>query len=138
MRPMSDKIFLDSNILIYGYSNSEPAKQLIARQLIAENNSVISTQILQEVTNTVTRKFEFSFADAAVGIEECCQNNILHINTEDTIVQACGIAERYGFSLYDSLVISAALESDCKFLYSEDLQHNQTIEKRLTIINPFI
>ena len=135
---MNGKVFLDSNILIYSYSNSESGKQLIARKLITENDSIISTQVLQELTNTVTRKFKFSYTDAEKAIQECYQNNDLHINTEDTIIQACRIAGQYGFSFYDSLIISAALECNCATLYSEDMQHNQRIDERLTIINPFL
>ncbi len=96
---MNDNIFLDSNILIYSYSNSEQVKQAVAQRLITENNSFISTQVIQELTNTVTRKFKFSFASASEAIKECCQNNILHINTSNTILQACIIAERYLFFL---------------------------------------
>ncbi len=73
MKQTNGKVFFDSNILIYSYSNSEPNKQLIARQLTIESNSTISTQVLQELTNTVTRKFEFSYADSETAIQECCQ-----------------------------------------------------------------
>ncbi len=134
---MNDRVFFDSNILIYCYSNSEQEKRAIARQLIAENNSMISTQVLQELTNTLTKKFKFSYGEAAILVKESCQNNNLHINTEDTILQACDIAQRYGFSFFDSLVISAALETECSILYSEDMNHDQKIYNRLTIINPF-
>jgi predicted nucleic acid-binding protein len=134
---MSDNVFLDSNILVYSYSNSELEKQGIARQLIAESNSYISTQVLQELCNIVTRKFKFSYEQAATAIEESCQNNSLHINTEDTVLQACQIAGRYGFSFFDSLIVAAALGSSCTILYSEDLQDGQVIEGKLTIRNPF-
>lgn len=137
MKPMKGKVFLDSNILIYSYSKNERDKQKIARRLISENDSWISTQVLQELTNTVTRKFNFSLLDAQKAIIECCQNNILHINTEHTILQACQLAIKYGFSFYDSLILSSSLECECDILYSEDLQHGQMIEKRLKIINPF-
>ena len=74
---MSDKIFLDTNILVYGYSSSEPIKQVMARKLISEGNSFISTQVLQELTNTITRKFKFSFNDAINVIDECPANSKL-------------------------------------------------------------
>jgi len=48
------------------------------------------------------------------------------------------IAQRYQFSFYDSLIIASALEAGCITLYSEDMQHEQVIEKRLTIRNPFL
>jgi predicted nucleic acid-binding protein len=48
------------------------------------------------------------------------------------------IAEKYGFSLYDSMIVSAALQSDCIILYSEDMLHGQEIEAKLVISNPFM
>ena len=134
---MTDNVFLDSNVLVYSYSNSEIQKQEIARQLISDNNSLISTQVLQELCNIVTRKFKFSYEQAAIAIKESCQNNSLHINTEDTVLQACQIAGRYGFSFFDSLIVAAALESSCAILYSEDMQDGQIIDEKLTVKNPF-
>jgi predicted nucleic acid-binding protein len=134
---MNDNVFLDSNVLVYSYSNSEIQKQEIARQLIADSNSLISTQVLQELCNIVTRKFKFSYEQAAIAIKESCQNNSLHINTEVTVLQACQIAGQYGFSFFDSMIVSAAIESNCAVLYSEDLQDGQVIEGKLTIKNPF-
>jgi len=138
MKPTKDKVFFDSNVLIYSYSNSEPEKQAIARKLITENNSTISTQVLQELVNTVTKKFKFSYPGAAVLVKECCQNNNLHINTEDTVLLACDIAQQYHFSFFDSIIVSAALETGCNILYSEDMNHGQKIENCLIIINPFL
>lgn len=137
MKQMNDRVFFDTNILIYSYSEDEPAKQLIARQLIQESNSFISTQVLQELTNTLTRKFKFPYHATVPVLNQCCQNNNVHINTETTIVEACTIASRYGFSFFDSLIIAAAIESKCRLVYSEDMQHNQVING-LQIVNPFI
>ncbi|HEY9258250.1 PIN domain-containing protein [Chitinophaga sp.] len=137
MKQMNANVFLDSNIIEYSYSNSEIDKQKIARKLITESNSYISTQVLQELSNIVTRKFKFSYQQAILAIKECCQNNNLYVNTENTVLQACQVADRYGFSFYDSLIIAAALESGCTILYSEDLQNGQLIDEKLTIKNPF-
>jgi predicted nucleic acid-binding protein len=134
---MNDNVFLDSNIIVYSYSNSEISKQSKARDLIKECHSFISIQVLQELCNIVTRKFKFSYPEAVAAIEECCRNNSLHINTDSTVIQACRIAERFGFSFYDSMIISAAIECGCTILYSEDLQDEQIIEGELTIKNPF-
>ncbi|MBD0280070.1 MAG: hypothetical protein ICV81_19215 [Flavisolibacter sp.] len=71
---MNDKGFLDTDILIYAYSKTELDKQTIARKLITAKNSYISTQVLQELTNTVTRKFGFRYTDAIVAKEESCRN----------------------------------------------------------------
>jgi len=135
---MSDNVFLDTNILVYSYSSTEPEKQTIARKLITDSNSFISTQVLQELTNTVTRKFKFTYQDAGNAMNECCQNNNLHINTEKTILEACKIAQSYGFSFYDCLIIAAAIESNCTVLYSEDMNNGQIIDNKLKIVNPFV
>jgi len=66
------------------------------------------------------------------------QNNEVYTNSFATIQRACQVAQRYGFSFYDSLIVAAALEADCVVLYSEDLQHEQVIEQTLTVKNPFI
>ena|ERR1700754_3822689 len=137
MKPMADNVFLDSNILVYSYSNSEFQKRTIARKIISESNSIISTQVLQELCNIITRKFKFSYEQAQAAIKENCQNNELYVNTESTILRACEMASRYGFSFFDSLIVAAGLESNCTLLYSEDMQDGQIIEERLTIRNPF-
>ena len=138
MRPMSDRVFLDTNILVYSYSNSEVEKQAIARQLIADSNSFISSQVLQELTHTVTRKFKFTYLDAVNAINECCRNNKLHINTDRTIVDACKIALQHRFSFYDCLIIAAAIECNCAVLYSEDMSNGLLIDNKIKIVNPFV
>lgn len=135
---MSDKVFLDTNIIIYSYSSTEHEKQAIACKLIAEEQTYISTQVLTELCNTITKKLKQSYSIAANAIHECAENNNVFINTQKTIEEATKIADRYGFSFYDSLIISAAIGAECNILYSEDLHHNQLIEKKLKIINPFI
>lgn len=135
-KPMSDNVFFDTNIIVYSYSNSEADKQSIARLLISTHNSYVSTQVLQELTNTLTKKFKFSYENAIDTIIECCKNNHLYINSDATILEACKVAARYRFSFYDSLIISAALACECSILYTEDLQNGLVIGK-LKIINPF-
>jgi predicted nucleic acid-binding protein len=134
---MNDRVFFDSNILVYSYSSTEPQKQTIARKLITDSSSFISTQVLQELTNIVVKKFNFTYQNATDPVEECCKNSSLTVNSKDTILLAHQIANRYNFSFYDSLIVSAALECDCSILYSEDMHSNQVIDKKLRIVNPF-
>jgi len=135
---MNANVFLDTNILVYSYSVNELEKRNVARNLILNNISFISTQVLQELSNTITRKLGFSFDDAIKVVEEMSKNNNLHTNTKITILKACEIAARYQLSFYDSMIVAAALESNCEILYTEDMQHNQIINNTLTIINPFL
>ena len=139
MQDNRSKVFIDSNVIIYAYSNSEKAKQQVARKIVKENYTVISTQVLQEISNILGRKYKLDYFSIKETLQECIySNNEVYTNQQQTIFKACDIAERYHLSFYDSLIISAALESNCDILYSEDLQHNQIIEGVLTIINPFI
>jgi predicted nucleic acid-binding protein len=133
------KTFLDTNVIMYAYSNSEEAKQTVARKIIKENHTVISTQVLQELSNILRRKYNLDYPSVKATLLECSiDNNEVYTNTSQTIFKACDIAERYQFSFYDSLIIAAALASGCEILYSEDLQHNQIVETVLTIVNPFL
>jgi len=95
---MKDKVFLDTNILVYSYSNDEPSKRQVAQNLISENNSVISTQVIQELINTITRKFNFSYDNAIVSLQECLNNNNLHTNSSAKIIKACAVAKAHKFS----------------------------------------
>lgn len=137
MRQMKDKIFLDSNIIIYAHTDLEPDKQIIAQKILSEKTTVVSTQVLQEVANTLTRKFKHSWKDTSRVLDETATNNILYTNTIETIMLACSIAEKYSFSFYDSLIIAAALDFGCETLYSEDLSDGQKIENKLIVLNPF-
>ena len=135
---MNDKVFLDTNILIYSYTHSEPDKQVKARTIANLPNAIISTQVLKEFANIVHRKFKLEWASIHAALEEIEGNFDIHLNTSATIKQACLIAQRYRFSFYDGLIIASALEAGCSTLYSEDMHHEQVIEKRLAIRNPFI
>ena len=134
---MNDSVFLDTNILVYAHTDLDIVKQSVAQNLIADSPSFISTQVLQELSNTLNRKFKHTWDDVANVLLDATVNNDLHINVENTIRQACQLAKRYGFSFYDSMIVSAAIECNCIILYSEDLQDGQVIEGKLTVKNPF-
>ena len=139
MQDNRNKVFIDSNVVIYAYSNSEHVKQQIARNIVRENYTVISTQVLQEISNILGCKYRLDYLSIKETLRECIySNNEVYTNNRQTIFKACDIAERYQFSFYDSLIIAAALASNCSVLYSEDLQNNQLIEGVLTVINPFL
>jgi predicted nucleic acid-binding protein len=57
--------------------------------------------------------------------------------TLETHRAALRICERYGFSMYDGLILAAAVEGRCTKFYSEDMQHGQVVEG-LRIENPFL
>lgn len=135
---MKGSCFLDTNVLIYCYSSSEPAKKQKAVEVSNIEHAIISTQVLKEFSNTLSKKFRIDWAIIERAINELTNNFNIYINSPQTIQNACSIASKYGFSFYDSLIVESALDSGCNTLYSEDLQHYQLIEKKLRIINPFI
>jgi predicted nucleic acid-binding protein len=135
---MSAKAFFDTNILIYLYSVDEPEKQQRALQTIeTTENRWISTQVLSEMCNTLSTKFKLNYSDIANVLTEIQATFQIVTVKSDTIEQALNLADIYRYSYYDCLIIAAALEHSCQFLYSEDMQHQQIIDQHLTILNPF-
>lgn len=136
------RFFLDTNVIAYTFDKSAPEKQITARQLLElslAGKGFISYQVMQEFINISVRKF--SPAMTAEQAQRYLQDVLMPIckfyPNEEFYRRGLGIHERWRFGWYDSLIITAALEMGCDVLYSEDLQHKQTIET-LTVINPFI
>jgi predicted nucleic acid-binding protein len=138
MKQTADNVFLDSNILIYCYTNTELDKQQKAFQVIDNNPQLfVSTQVLQEFCNVAHKKFSPQDVDLETALSEIESMVSIHNNTIDTVRKANALKNKYGYSFYDSLIISSAIECGCNNLYSEDMQHGQTIENKLKIVNPF-
>lgn len=134
---MSANCFIDTNVLVYCYTDDEPEKQHKALDIANSPDTYISTQVLTELSNTFKKKFNLSWKEIESVLSEISSGFSVYINKPATIERACRIASKYQYSFYDSLIIAAALSSDCRTLYSEDLQDGQKIEKKLTIVNPF-
>jgi len=99
---------------------------------------IISTQVLSEYLNVVRRKLKLP-KDEIMDI--CLQNIelcILQPVSLTTLKYARHLLDRYDFQLFDSIVVSAALEANCHILYSEDFQHGLVVENRMKIVNPFV
>lgn len=136
---MEDRVFIDTNVLVYLYSSSEQEKQSISRNLINKSNLeiIITTQVLGEFINILYRKYNYPIDTIKKAITDFKNNfEISLINTKQ-VERSLEVMKRYKFSYWDSMIIASALENRCSILYSEDLQHNQKIEKKLRIINPF-
>lgn len=130
-------MFLDTNVLVYLYSSDEPEKRATALKLIEQSNPIISTQVLSELANTLSRKFRLSYdvvAQAVTEVQDSCA--VLPVMPE-TIARALSLANKYQYSYYDSLILASALSAGCGTLFTEDMQHGQVIEGLLTINNPF-
>jgi predicted nucleic acid-binding protein len=133
---MSDvESFFDTNVLLYLLS-SEDEKAGRVEELLASSGN-ISVQVLNEFTAVATRKLRMSLEEVREVLDTVRAVCTTHPLTEETYERGLMVVERYRFSLYDSMIVSAALLAGCETLFSEDLQHNQVIDDQLTIVNPF-
>lgn len=129
--------FLDTNVIIYSLSQEE-RKQNKAIELLSRK-PVVSVQVLSESANTMRRKLGFDVVAVRSVVQRFSQAcSSVQPLTLETLNTGLNIAERYGFSHYDSLIIAAALQAHCDTLYSEDMQHGQTIDGSLILRNPFL
>lgn len=129
------RFFLDSNVAIYALGQ-EAGKRDIAVTLMA-CGPVVSTQALTEIANVARRKLHLPVAAVREIVDAVEGTADVRIVTVATVRRALDLAERYGFSTYDSLIVAAAIEAGCGTLYSEDLQHGQRIGDDLVVVNPF-
>jgi predicted nucleic acid-binding protein len=131
-----DKPFFDTNVLLYLLS--EDNRKADRAEAIIAMGGTISVQVLNEFASVASRKLKMSYAEIREElstVRAVCKTQAVTIDTHERGLE---IAERFGFSLYDSMIVSAALQSSCTILYSEDMQHGQEIDYQLTIINPFL
>lgn len=140
---MSDRYFLDTNVLAYAFDAGAPRKAEIADRLISEGlkhrTAVISYQMMQEFLNVAVRKFEppLSTRDAQQYLSTVLQRLLAVQSSVGLCGEALRVRDRFGLSWYDSLIVAAAMEARCAVLYSEDMQGGQRIEG-LQVVNPFI
>ncbi len=133
---MNAKIFADTNILVYSVSNDQ-RKRTIADELLLKHEIVISPQVVSEFIAVTLRKHILPSQKVIEYAKQFMNVFQVTVITKKTIVSALDIMTTYQFSYWDSLILAAALESACTWLYSEDLQDGQQIENTLTIHNPF-
>lgn len=133
---MKDKLFADTNVLLYLLS--QDAQKADQAEVVLNKGVMISVQVLNEVTQVLRRKIKLSWPEIHTFlalIQSLCTVQPL---TVETHTQGLTLAERYHFSVYDSMIVAAALLAQCRILYSEDMQHGLLVEGRLLIQNPFV
>jgi predicted nucleic acid-binding protein len=139
---MKDKIFLDTNFLIYAHDIDAGIKHDLALSIIEkiweEETGIISTQVIQEFYVNVTRKIPNPITPVQ-GRGIILNYFSWQVETVEphTILSASEIEEKYVLSFWDSLIIATASQSEAVKILTEDLNHGQTIEGVL-IENPFL
>jgi predicted nucleic acid-binding protein len=138
---MNDRVFFDTNILVYalgGRKQSTPEARIAVAHQIVIRGGIVSVQVLNEFVQVCRRKAALSWDQILGSLEVVKQLCGLAIPiTMETHNAAIDICRRYGYHIYDSLILAAAEQAGCTTVYTEDMQHGQTIGK-LTIVNPFL
>jgi predicted nucleic acid-binding protein len=137
---MSDRYFVDTNVLMYAHDTSAGAKHERAKAIVEElwrdRSGVVSTQVLQEVAVNLRRKSGRPL-DAKTTREIVADYLTWHVivNSAESILEALDLEARYQISFWDAMVVQAAQASGAEILYSEDLSAGQMYGS-VRVINP--
>jgi predicted nucleic acid-binding protein len=137
---MPSRVFVDTNVLVYAEDAAAGAKRTRARELIEaltiSGQLVLSTQVLQELFSTTTRKLGVAAEVARTLVERYSMLDVVVVHPE-LILDAIDLHRLHTISFWDALVIRSASAAACGVLLSEDLQHGRTIDG-VRIENPFL
>lgn len=135
------RVFVDTNVFVYLFDRDEPEKRGIAQEFLRRQNDglelVVSTQVLQEFYVAVTRKLAVPLPEkvAARAVRSMARFPVIS-TTSDMVLAAIARSIDESFSLWDAMIVEAALRSGAEQLISEDMQDGRQIET-LQIHNPF-
>jgi predicted nucleic acid-binding protein len=133
-------VFFDTNVLVYCTDTQTPHKQARARSLIAQaaatGEAVVSTQVLIELFHVLTRKQKMPAATAQALIQAYAAGFVIDSDVE-LVTSAIEKSMQHQLSIWDAMVIEAALRAQAQTLYTEDLTHGQRFGT-LTVVNPFL
>ena len=134
--------FFDTNVLLHLFDNREPDKKAAAQELIQReveaDRASLSTQVLQEFYVNATRKLAFPLSpeEAGARVRDFSRLPLVQVDVP-LILAAISRSQRMSFSLWDALIVEAALKAGADRLLTEDLQHGQVIEG-MRVENPFL
>jgi len=140
---LSSPVYLDTNVFIYAVDKSDTHKHTLARNLIEKSIQMgickFSVQVMAEWRNVMIRKFHGKMnAEYRADFLTWLSDHNPSPMTGDLICRAEAISTRYSISPFDSTHIQSALDSNCQYFFSEDMQDGLMIDGTLTIMNPFV
>lgn len=127
--------FVDTNVILY-LASSDTQKASQAETVLGQGGT-ISVQVLNEIANVLRRKMRMSWADTHIFLDAIQALLTVVPVTVATHETGLVISNRYGLSIYDAMIVAAALIAGCDTLISEDMQDGLIIDGRLRIVNPF-
>lgn len=137
---MSDKFFVDTNILVYAHDSAQGTKheraQALVEALWESGDGILSTQVLQELCINLRRKSSrpLSIEETRKVIGDYATWNIV-VNTAESVLQALDLESCYQISFWDALIVQAATSCEATIIYSEDLADGQTYGG-VRVVNP--
>lgn len=139
---MSDRVFLDSNVLVYAHDRGAGERHRVAADLVErlwrDRTGVLSTQVLQETWVNLRRKAARPLPrDEAVRLLEDYTRWEVVVNDGRSVLEAVRIQERYDLSFWDALIVQAAQASGVDTLCSEDFNAGQDYGS-VRVVNPFV
>jgi predicted nucleic acid-binding protein len=134
---MSGRAFIDTNVFVYLNSENDPEKQQAAKDAINSYDCVVSTQVANELSNVLLRKYKKPVTEIKATIEAVEAVCYVALTTLATTDKALDLHSMYGYSFYDSLILASAIENECKYVISEDLHAGAVIDEKTTILNVF-
>ena len=131
--------FIDTNIWFYSFvEQDDPVKSEKARALIRAVKPVVSTQVISEVCANLLKKAHSPEDSIAEVVASFFDAYVVVTIDQAVLLNASKLRKRHSFADWDSLIVASALAAGCKILYSEDMQHGLVINRRLTVLNPFV
>ena len=136
---MREREFLDTNVLIYAHDARDPRKRACARELLRrllrERRGVLSIQVLQEFFAAATRKLGMPSEVARLNVSSYARFDVVSLSVPD-VMAAIDLHRLHHFSIWDALIVRAALNGACTTLHSEDMQDGRAIDT-LVVRDPF-
>lgn len=139
---MSDKFFVDTNILLYAHDSGTGIKHERARDLMDRlwslREGVLSTQVLQEFAISLRKKISppLTAQETREWITQYMRWEVV-VNTSRSVLNALEIEERYQISFWDALIVQAAESAGAETLYTEDLSDGQSYGA-VRVVNPLL
>lgn len=133
---MTTERFLDTNVLVYAFARDD-RRWHTARALVS-SGGVFNVQVANEFVDVLRRKHRWPWGDVAQALDDMrvFLGDPLPL-TYETHARGLAISSRYGFRIFDSLLLTSAKLAGCTTFYSEDMRHGQVVDG-VTIVNPFL
>ena len=140
---MNGRFFLDTNVFVYSFDKSAPAKARrateLVRRAVATGKGIVSYQVAQEFFNVALRRFAqpMSVPEAEQYLTTVFRPLMAVHSSQALYAEGLRLSSRYSLSWYDALIVAAAIEGSSTLLLSEDFQHGQRFGD-LQVQNPFL